>query len=380
LQINEYIKTNPFLEDYFNSKNINIKDLTNGINEVFLLEDGDKKLILKRALPYFKQYGPKHPLDESRVLFEAKALEIFKKNNKQLIPKLYLIDEKESLILVEYIKDKISLNQFLQSQLINKNFSEQLSDFLCKNFFHTSTYGIGLEKKQKLLDTFQGNNHMKELSVQFIFTDIINRYKTLKNTEEKTNNLIDELNMQESLLVKNMEILREKFILENECLLHGDLKGGSILLNDEDISIIDCEFSSYGPIAYDLSSIIYVFVSLIINYDLAKGDKTYISWLISVVEEIFYKFKEKLLSLNKDIGEEFFDNLIQDIVGFMGIQMLSMMIPHVVPFKTTFIKKETETIYYKKMDLIAKIFIKRYKTFNNIEQVLKVIQSHLQHY
>ncbi|XPV68647.1 MAG: phosphotransferase [Halarcobacter sp.] len=381
MDIEEYIESSDYLKRFFKFEEIYIKDLTNGINEVFLLENKKKdiQIILKRALPYFKQYGPKHPLNVNRILYEAKALKFFKSCNQNFVPNLYFFDEKENLIVIEYIKNKISLNQFLQRGIINKNFSEQISDFLSANFLKTSTFGTNAEEREKLLNTFQANKHMEDLSVQFIFTDLIDRYTKLTNSNKKTNALFLDLDSQNSLLFKNIEGLKNKFISQNDCLLHGDLKGASILLNEDDISIIDYEFSNFGPISYDLSSIIYVFVALTINYDLARCDKEYISWLLFVIEDIWYKFKEKI-SLNKKIDTKYYDMLLKDMIGFMGVQMLSMMIPHVVPFNSNNIKKENEDIYYTKMGLIAKTFVNNHKSFNSIEQAVKVLKTHLQYY
>lgn len=382
MQISEYIKNSEFINNFFKFEEIFIKDLTNGINEVYLLENKNKDIqaILKRALPYFKQYGPEHPLNQSRILFEVKALGIFKENNKRFVPDVYFVDKDESLILIEYIKGKVSLNEFLQRGIINQNFSEQISTFLSNNFVKTSTFGIKENEKENFISTFLANNEMKEMSVQFIFTDLINRYKSLLPSNKKTNELFTDMNSQNYILLDNIENLKNKFIMQKECLIHGDLKGASILLNDEDIYIIDYEFSNYGPISYELSSLIYVFVSLIINYDLGKCNKEYISWMIVTIEEIWYKFKEKSSLLSSETNEEFFNNLLKDTVGFMGVQMLSMMIPHVVPFNSNNIKIENEEIYYKKIGLIGKLFINNQKSFNSIDQVIKVLKSHLQYY
>lgn len=389
MNIYEYINSSEYINNFFKSEQILVKDLTNGINEVYLLENKNKNihLILKKALPYFKQYGPDHPLNENRILFEAKALEIFKINNNKFVPNLYFVDKNESLILIEYIESKISLNQFLQSGIINRNFSEQLSTFLSNSFFQTSCFFMTLDKRKELLNDFLGNNSMQELSKQFIFTDLINKYTHRSESQEHLNELFTDFNSKNTLLVKNIKYFENKFLTQLDCLLHGDLKGGSILLNEDEISIIDYEFSNFGPMGYDLSSIIYVFVSLIVNYDLARCEKEYITWLISTIEEIWYKFKKKFSLLweeeNQNMDQEkdiYFDNLLKDTVGFMGVQMLCMMIPHVVPFKSNNINIENEKTYYKKMDLIAKIFITRYESFTSIEQVIKVIKSHLQYY
>lgn len=379
----EYIKNNEFINNFFKGEEVYIKDLTNGINEVYLLESKNKDLqvILKKALPYFKQYGPEHPLDKCRILFESKALEIFKSNNNDnFVPNLYYVDEKESLILIEYIKDKISLNEFLQRGIVNKNFSEQISTFLSNNFIKTSLFNSNQEERKNLLNTFSGNNQMKELSIQFIFTDLIDRYTKLIQGNKKTNELFTDLNSQNNLLLENIENLKNKFKQKEECLIHGDLKGASILLNENEFYVIDYEFSSFGPMGYELSSIIYVFVSLIINYDLAKCDKEYISWMINTIEELWYKFNKKSSLLNTKFNDETSIDLLKDTVGFMGTQMLSMMIPHVVPFNSNNIKIENENIYYKRISLIGKIFINKHSDFTSIEQVIKVIKSHLQYY
>ena len=64
---------------YFEKKaNVVCHEIGDGnLNYVFKLDDGEKSIIIKQALPYAKVVGESWPLSIKRATIESKALKIF---------------------------------------------------------------------------------------------------------------------------------------------------------------------------------------------------------------------------------------------------------------------------------------------------------------
>lgn len=383
----EYIKNNPKIKDFFNNENFLIEDLSVGINEIFLLTSSKskQKIVIKKALPHFKQ-TPNELLPQNRIFFEANSLKIFLSNTPFYVPKIYFEDKNNYLIALEFLENTKILNSCFQEGKVFENLSRDIGVFLSTTAFKTSEYFLTKEEKENLINSYQ--NQMKEVSISYIFDALI---KFITNTNGKsdinTNALFMDISFNKNRLLQNTQILRQKFINKKECLIHGDFKGGAILLNEKNTYFIDFEFSSFGAIAYDLASIFHLFICMSMNYDLLNIKREYKFWLLEQIEKIWNEYKNNFILLwkqkNKDLSnqqiEELFLEIIKDTVGFLGIHILSLSIPFILPFDEKLSLSqpffELEIIHTKTIYKIAKVFILDYENFSSIEQIIKVVQS-----
>lgn len=384
----EYIKNNPKIKDFFNNEDFEIKDLSVGINEIFFLSSSKtkQKTIIKKALPYFKQ-TPNELLAQNRIFFEANSLEIFALNSPSFVPKIYFEDKNNHLIALEFLENTKVLNTCFQEGKVFENLSSDIGIFLSTTAFKTSEYFLNKEEKDDLIN-FYNQNKMKEVSISYIFDALI---KFITNTNGKidtpTNALFMDISFNKNRLLENTQILKQKFINTQECLIHGDFKGGAILLNEKNTYFIDFEFSSFGAMAYDLASIFHLFVCMSVNYDLINIKREYKFWLLEQIEKIWNEYKNNFIFLwkqkNKNLSnqqiEELFSKILKDIVGFLGVHILSLSIPFILPIDENLTLNqaffELEIIHTKTIYKIAKVFILDYENFSSIEQIIKVVQS-----
>ena len=81
-----------------------------------------------------------------------------------------------------------------------------------------------------------------------------------------------------------------------QALIHGDLHTGSIFVDEDYIKVMDCEFAFYGPIGYDLGTIMANFIFSYVYHLYVTKDKNYISFLFKVIDDILRLFKNKFIA------------------------------------------------------------------------------------
>ena len=101
---------------------------------------------------------------------------------------------------------------------------------------------------------------MLALTEEFVFTRPFNE-------QDETNRCSDLLKEKLDSVYKDKEVLETAskmlkiFLEKKECLVHGDLHTGSVLVSGSDTRIMDMEFAFIGPAAFDLGTLIanYIF-------------------------------------------------------------------------------------------------------------------------
>jgi 5-methylthioribose kinase len=150
--------------------------------------------------------------------------------------------------------------------------------------------------------------------------------------------------------------LKNKYITENQALLHGNLHTGSILVSSGKTVVLGPTCAVYGPMGFDTGSFI---ANLLLNYvsqtvlssradGVINSDGNYGEWVLSEVNVFWETFCSEFLNLWNDQFEhtgdafqrvllhgkssttmplhfakdEFLSELLEDTLGFAGIEML----------------------------------------------------------
>ena len=107
----------------------------------------------------------------------------------------------------------------------------------------------------------------------------------------------------------------------SQALIHGDLHTGSIFVKDDCMKIMDCEFAFYGPIGYDVGTIVANFIFAYIYHLVITNDKNYTSFLYKVIDDIIKLFKDKFIT--KFIHESIDVSVQSD--GFIEFYLLEVL-------------------------------------------------------
>jgi 5-methylthioribose kinase len=239
-----------------------IRDVADGyINAVFLVDGPEGGVCAKQGLPYVRYHGESWPLDEKRSFFEASYMRRLEPVAGALAPKLLHFDSVLQFIVMEKLTPHVVLRGALVEGRSFPKVAADIGRYVAAASFHTSDLGVPFERKFQDIATFSGNVSLLRISVDLIFTD--------PYVEVWRNRFVPELAdwakafREDTELKSAVAIRRNAFLSNRQALLHGDLHSGSVMVTEDETRVIDGEFSTFGPIGFDLGAFI---ANLVINW------------------------------------------------------------------------------------------------------------------
>lgn len=339
--LEEYILNIPQIREYLQEGSIEIDEIGDGnLNFVYRVtnKDTQKSLIVKQAVPYLRIAGEGFPLSRDRMSYEIRALTFYEDILEGSVPKVYYADEDMSLVIMQNLSDEIIMRKGLIDRVYYPRFVEDISDFLAKSLFYSSSLYLSSSQKRELIGMFNANVELCKLTEDFVFTNAF--------IDDETNDinpdLIDEAR---ELFGKNKfkkEVLRLKYIFmtQSDALLHGDLHTGSIMISDKNTFVIDPEFAFVGAFGFDIGALIANMINSYISHTITSKDEAYREWILESIEQIYTLFHSKFITLwsqhpnsallkegfiadkeLREFKEEFMSNIFTQSIGFAGCKI-----------------------------------------------------------
>ena len=225
------------------------------LNLVFVVTGPAGALIVKQALPYVRMVGPSWPLSLSRSHFELSALLEQAKWGAAFVPEVYDSDADMALIVMEYL----AAHQVLRKGLIAGRryplLGEHVGRFLASVLFHTSDLHLSAADKRRHSARHLGNGAMCKISEDLIFDEPYFSAPMNRHTAPALDAMVAALKSDWELKLAAQE-MKWRFLNQPECLVHGDLHTGSVMVTEDDTRVIDPEFAFYGPMGFDLGMFI----------------------------------------------------------------------------------------------------------------------------
>ncbi|WP_200762842.1 S-methyl-5-thioribose kinase [Nitrosophilus alvini] len=340
--LQDFLYKNEGIRDFFEGDDLEVSEIGDGnLNFVFVAKsrkNPEKSLIVKQAVPYLRCAGEDFPLSRERMTFEIRALREYERLSPEYAPKIYHSDEEMSVVVMQHLKDHLILRKGLIKGIKYCNFAEQISTFLAKTLFFTSSLYLSSTEKRRLMDRFNQNTELCKLTEDFVFTFPYMEHET---------NFVEDMNkeMAENLF-SDMEfkkkVLKLKYLFMSSCdaLLHGDLHTGSIMANEKETFVIDPEFAFFGPFGFDIGALIANMANSYISHSVLGSSKEYREWILDTIEQIWEKFESKFLELWREQQEsaliipgfideeymesfrrEFMEDILKQSMGFAGCKM-----------------------------------------------------------
>jgi len=395
--LQQFLYTIPKIRDYFCNAPLQIEEIGDGnVNYVFIARsktDPQKALIIKQAVPYLRCAGEAFALSKERMTFEIRALESYAQNVADYAPKIYYADEAMSVVVMQYLDNHIIMRKGLIEQKVYPLFSEQISDFLAKTLFYTSSLHLSSTEKRHLIDRFNANTELCKLTEDFVFTFAYMDHETNEipdDCKEEAQALFGQMNFR-----KNLLDLKYSFMTHTDALLHGDLHTGSIMINETETYVIDPEFAFFGPFGFDIGALITNLINAWISQCHVGDNPAYREWILQTVKEVYEKFETKFLALwnaQKEsalITPGFIDNVIlaeyqkafmhqifQESIGFAGAKISRRVfgIAGVAEIRGIENPKKRKAAAMHALRLGTNL-IRDYKRFEDIEQLLTVVKE-----
>jgi 5-methylthioribose kinase len=195
---------------------------------------------------------------------------------------------------------------------------------------------------------FCANTELCRITEDLVFTDPYRQAKLNRWTSPELDETAATFRRDTELKMA-VQRLKFKFLSSAEALIHGDLHSGSVMVTADDTRIIDPEFAFYGPMGFDIGTLIG---NLLLAYFSQKGHESalgmrdeYREWLLTLIENFWNGFSSRFLVLwaTNPLGDAFagmlFDspderraieaerhrfvsNLFEDSLRFAGTKMI----------------------------------------------------------
>lgn len=221
------------------------------LNLVFVVAGPSGYVVVKQALPYVRMVGESWPLSVRRNFFEHAALREQARWAADFVPAVYHTDETMALIVMEFLTPHTVLRSAFIGAQTYRSVGEHLGLFLARTLFNTSDLRLlGSEKKERMA-LFLANTAMCQISEDLIFDEPYFAAELNRHTSPQLDPVAVAL-IQDTDLKIAAQTMKWRFMNQPECLIHGDLHTGSIMVTQDDTRVIDPEFAFYGPMGFDL--------------------------------------------------------------------------------------------------------------------------------
>jgi len=259
---------------------------------------------VKQALPYVRLVGESWPLPLSRALYESEALCEEFRIAPEYVPELFFFDEQYFANVMQLLSPHIVLRKGMIQGIRYPLFASHMGKFLAKTLFFTSDWALSGEAKKKRVAFFCGTSLCK-ITEDLVFTDPYRDAPLNHWTSPQLDGVAIAFRSDSEAKLKALE-LKRLFMTSAEALIHGDLHTGSIMVTEDDTRVIDSEFAFYGPMGFDVGSLIaHLLISFCAHHDDNKSAfKEWILEQIVILWDTFAStFKELGCSVTSASGE-----------------------------------------------------------------------------
>lgn len=308
------------------------------LNYVFRVSDGKKKLIVKQGLTHGRLTDRHYSLPSDRGRREFDSMRLRKSIVPHLLPDLYFCDDENFVFVTEDVSRLKIIRFQLNKGIVFPKFATQAAEYLAKTLFYTSEYYLSTEDFRNLTVHFM-NHRMRDIFDTNAFIS--------KHTAEQVfgqafdpqyEHFIKKLVFDPKVVLERYK-LRHLFITKGEALVHGDFHTSNIFADQDEMKVIDMEYTFCGPLSYDLgymqSHLLSQYASAAFRPFKTEQDRlTFQAYLLATMKEMYTSFCEQFICCwNQDakeiyqniplLQEDFKKTILSEMTGFCGTSNMS---------------------------------------------------------
>ncbi|XP_022101325.1 uncharacterized protein LOC110984965 [Acanthaster planci] len=295
----------------------------NRVYRLYSKDDQTKSVFIKHAPPYIKCLGYDQPLGDQRIYLEYLALRKFHDVLPGSVPKVYFHDDEAKCVVMEDLRDYNVLDRQLAKGCLDLTTVRQLASVTAKLHRKTHIRTTSQEEFQTMLATFS-NEEMVALNVDTTFISAVDPNHPANRCSAELKGLADSIRKDPEIL-QSYRSLHSVYEQQKDCLTHGDLHLGSVMVNESTVKLIDAEFAFMGPAAADVGIILSNFIffyaanTLYPRQENSSFDRL-LQEAIRVTVEIYFDEAKEYLS------EDALAALVSQTAGFTGCYIIKWII------------------------------------------------------
>ncbi len=326
-----------------------VREIGDGnVNLVFAVHGPAGAVCVKQAPPYVRAAGPSWPLTPRRVLFEHRALVEHRRHSAPYVPEPLHVDPEEHLLTVEFLEGHAVMRGGLTAGARYPHFARQVARYLAHTLFFTSDLGLPAGHKRELAAFFETNTEMCRIMEDMVFTEIFLPHPRNRWTSPELDEDVRRL-QQDTELKLAASRLKYRYLTSRDALLHGDLHTGSIMVSETSVKVIDQEFACYGPMGFDLGTLLAHLLIAYFAADAHGADRSaQQDWLLSAVEQVWDDFRAHFTDLWREHADgdayppalfsgaaeavleaerqRYLDALFTETLGFCGAEIIRRIV------------------------------------------------------
>lgn len=307
------------------------------LNFVYRVSDGNKKLIVKQARSKGRR-AAFNTLPVERGRYEYQSMELRKSIVPEYVPDLYFFDDENHIFVSEDVSHlKIIRFQLNKSEMFPK-FATQAGEFLAKTHFYTSEYYLDTKDFRDLTIHFM-NHKMRDIFDNNAFITKKDEDQAFgRGMDPKYERFIRNILLDPKIILERYK-LRSIFITKGEALIHGDFHTSNIFVDQNDMKVIDMEYTFCGPLSYDLG---YMQSHLLSQYACAafrpfESEKKRIefqSYILATMKELYKSYircffecwdqdAKPIYAGQKGLQKDIEETILQEMIGFCATSNFS---------------------------------------------------------
>ncbi|MBQ9155855.1 MAG: phosphotransferase [Eubacterium sp.] len=300
------------------------------VNHIFRVQTEKEAYVVKQGLPIARV--SQMPMETYRNRLEYDSMRIRESIVPEYTPRLKFHDPENNIFVMEDVSYlQISRFQF-NKNVTFEHFGRMCGECMAKTEFYTSEFYLDRDKYRSLMNRFE-NTPMRKIMEDGMFLDMFNEPLEDRLGQEFMH-FADQLS-RDSRYVTELYKLRRMYMTHADALIHADFHTSNIFASDDQMKVIDMEFSFMGPFGYDLG---YLAGNLISQYCAAcfkpfptEDERVHFkAYLLATIKRMYYSyfltFAEcwsencKLRYRDQDgLRRSIFDEIMIDSVGYASM-------------------------------------------------------------
>lgn len=236
-----------------------VRDITDGnLNFAFSVgeaADEARAVFVKQAPGYIKVLGEAFKLAAERMVLESEVMQAYAALTPDYVPRFILRDPESFVMVTEYLHGYVLMRSALMSRRLQGTAAvEEVARFMAVT--HSATW-IGTAGAERWGTV--NNETMCGITADYVFSKPLDAADGTNRCSSGLTDVAAALRA-DAALCEGVLAMRSTFLMTKQCLVHGDLHTGSVMVPADGgtgpAKVIDAEFAFFGPAAFDVGSFV----------------------------------------------------------------------------------------------------------------------------
>lgn len=297
------------------------------INYLYLAKQEEKAYIIKHSKETISSGIALGKLDPARNYLEYMTFLLREGLAPHMVPEVYFADQENHLFIMEDLSAMKIVRFFLSRGEQPLFFGKNVGEFLARCHYFTSRLNLSQQQFADQSHYFE-NTDMRRIITDFILQPPLNEWDFDDEYAQAIHDVLEKI-LGNPHVRREWQELLGIFDTYKDCLIHGDFHTSNLFIGEQGIRVIDMEYSTTGPFAYDLG---YFLANLLSQYAAfnfnssfsVEANQEMAAYLLQMIQDVFTTYFDYFQTFHqrRHAGEdlaELFVSILQDALGYLAM-------------------------------------------------------------